>query len=121
MLITLATKLAVINESECIGCTKCIQVCPFDAIIGAPQQMHTILAQECTGCELCVEPCPVDCISMIEIGAPLFTMERAKQRRRAQRHRLKPHESIEAPKDSMQAKQLILDALARTKHKKSRE
>ncbi|MFI5205735.1 MAG: RnfABCDGE type electron transport complex subunit B [Candidatus Paceibacterales bacterium] len=84
-------KLAVINEAECIGCTKCIQVCPFDAIIGANKQMHTILETECTGCGLCIDPCPVDCIDMIPIDKPLFNMERAKSRRRARRERLRKH------------------------------
>ena len=57
--------LAFIREAECIGCTKCIQACPVDAIIGAPKLMHTVLADLCTGCELCVPPCPVDCIDLI--------------------------------------------------------
>ena len=58
-------KVAFIREDECIGCTKCIQACPVDAILGAAKQMHTVIASECTGCDLCVEPCPVDCIDMI--------------------------------------------------------
>ena len=56
--------LALIDESLCIGCVKCIKACPVDAILGAAKQMHTVLAEECTGCELCVAPCPMDCISM---------------------------------------------------------
>lgn len=56
--------LAYIREDECIGCTKCIQACPVDAIVGAAKLMHTVIAAECTGCDLCVEPCPVDCIEM---------------------------------------------------------
>ncbi|WP_343231911.1 electron transport complex subunit RsxB [Tahibacter harae] len=56
--------LAIIDEAVCIGCTKCIQFCPVDAILGAPQVMHTVLAGECTGCGLCVAPCPVDCIRL---------------------------------------------------------
>jgi len=56
--------VAFIREAECIGCTKCIQACPVDAILGAAKQMHTVIASECTGCDLCVEPCPVDCIEM---------------------------------------------------------
>ncbi|MEC9364907.1 MAG: electron transport complex subunit RsxB [Pseudomonadota bacterium] len=60
--------VAVIDENICIGCTKCIQACPVDAILGAAQQMHTVIATECTGCELCLEPCPVDCISMEPIA-----------------------------------------------------
>ena len=61
--------VAFIREAECIGCTKCIQACPVDAIVGAARQMHTVIVDECTGCDLCVEPCPVDCIDMVEIGA----------------------------------------------------
>jgi len=60
-------KVAFIREDECIGCTKCIQACPMDAILGAAKQMHTVIAEECTGCDLCVEPCPVDCIDMIAV------------------------------------------------------
>ena len=56
--------VAFIREEECIGCTKCLQACPVDAILGAARQMHTILSDECTGCDLCVDPCPVDCIEM---------------------------------------------------------
>lgn len=56
--------VAQIREDECIGCTRCIQVCPVDAIVGAAKQMHTVIADECTGCELCVPACPVDCIDM---------------------------------------------------------
>ena len=51
-----------IDEALCIGCTKCIQACPVDAIVGAPKQMHTVIEALCTGCGLCVAPCPVDCI-----------------------------------------------------------
>ena len=59
--------VAFIREDECIGCTKCIQACPVDAILGAAKLMHTVIADECTGCDLCVEPCPVDCIDMLPV------------------------------------------------------
>ena len=64
-------KVAYIREAECIGCTKCIQACPVDAILGAAKQMHTVIASECTGCDLCVDPCPVDCIDMIPVDEGL--------------------------------------------------
>jgi electron transport complex protein RnfB len=60
----LERSVATIDESLCIGCTHCRSACPVDAIVGAHQMMHTVIASECTGCELCVAPCPVDCISM---------------------------------------------------------
>lgn len=63
--------VAFIREDECIGCTKCIQACPVDAILGAAKQMHTVIVDECTGCDLCVEPCPVDCIDMIPVATNL--------------------------------------------------
>ena len=59
--------LAIIREPECIGCTKCIQACPVDAIIGGAKLMHTIIADLCTGCELCIPPCPMDCIDLIPL------------------------------------------------------
>ncbi len=62
-------RIASIREAECIGCTKCIQACPVDAILGAPKLMHTVITSECTGCDLCVEPCPVDCIDMLPVSA----------------------------------------------------
>jgi electron transport complex protein RnfB len=66
-------KVAVIREDECIGCTKCIQACPVDAILGAAKQMHTVIESECTGCDLCVEPCPVDCIDMVPVEQSIGT------------------------------------------------
>lgn len=62
-------QIAFIREAECIGCTKCIQACPVDAIVGAAKLMHTVLIDECTGCDLCVAPCPVDCIEMHPLPA----------------------------------------------------
>ena len=44
--------VAFIDENMCIGCTKCIQACPVDAIIGTNKAMHTIIPDLCTGCEL---------------------------------------------------------------------
>ncbi|WP_122880716.1 electron transport complex subunit RsxB [Pseudomonas viridiflava] len=62
-------QVAFIREAECIGCTKCIQACPVDAIVGAAKLMHTVLIDQCTGCDLCVAPCPVDCIEMHPLPA----------------------------------------------------
>jgi electron transport complex protein RnfB len=56
--------VAVIEEPYCIGCTKCIQACPVDAITGAAKQMHSVIEALCTGCGLCLPPCPMDCIKL---------------------------------------------------------
>ncbi|GAB2520830.1 Rnf electron transport complex subunit RnfB [Lysobacter humi (ex Lee et al. 2017)] len=58
-------QVALIVEADCIGCTKCIQACPVDAIIGGSKHMHTVVDPLCTGCELCVPACPVDCIVLV--------------------------------------------------------
>lgn len=62
-------RLAVIDESWCIGCTLCIKACPVDCIIGASRRMHTVIESQCTGCELCLPACPVDCIEMVATGS----------------------------------------------------
>jgi electron transport complex protein RnfB len=72
-------QVAFIREAECIGCTKCIQACPVDAILGAAKRMHTVIHDECSGCELCVAPCPVDCIDIV----PLPAAQAQAQRQRA--------------------------------------
>lgn len=74
--------IAVIDEAACIGCTLCIAACPVDAIVGARQLMHTVIAAECTGCALCQPPCPVDCIVMLPTGVP---RDRAVQKTDARR------------------------------------
>ncbi len=56
---------AVIDEAVCIGCRKCIDACPVDAIVGARKFMHSVLQLACSGCELCLAPCPVDCIDLL--------------------------------------------------------
>jgi electron transport complex protein RnfB len=91
-------QVAFIREAECIGCTKCIQACPVDAIVGAAKLMHTVIIDECTGCDLCVAPCPVDCIEMHPlplasvlpiVGGFAFSLEeqraRSEKRNRARR------------------------------------
>lgn len=60
---------AAIDETRCIGCRKCLDVCPVDAIVGAHKWMHTVIAAQCSGCELCLPPCPVDCIDMVPVPA----------------------------------------------------
>ena len=62
-------RVALIDEDVCIGCVKCIQACPVDAIVGASKRMHTVIASWCTGCELCIPPCPVDCIDLEPVAA----------------------------------------------------
>lgn len=58
------TQQAIIRIQDCIGCTKCLDACPTDAIIGASKFLHSVIEQDCIGCERCVPVCPVDCIEL---------------------------------------------------------
>jgi len=84
--------IALIDEARCIGCTRCIDACPVDAIVGADQLMHTVIAAYCTGCALCLPPCPVDCIAMLPARADQPWLEAdaraAKARGAARKRRL---------------------------------
>ena len=91
-----APQVAVIEEAACIGCTKCIQACPVDAIVGASKRMHTVIASWCTGCELCIPPCPVDCIRLLPVAAlPPPDLSRERHDRRAARLERDAHEHAE--------------------------
>lgn len=83
--------VAVIDEADCIGCTKCLPPCPTDAILGASKHMHTVIADLCTGCELCIAPCPVNCITMIAAPSEQWLpsdANRARQRYQMRNRRL---------------------------------
>ncbi len=116
--------IAHIRESECIGCTKCIQACPVDAIVGASKQLHVVLAQECTGCSLCLAPCPVDCIDMRPLNQPNYKPEQARHRYYAkkQRQELRKNEIklTKAISSNKLAIAYIQAAIKRTKEKKQR-
>jgi len=56
---------ALVNYSitdDCIGCTKCVQRCPVDAIPFAPHEKHVINTELCIKCDACRQVCPVDAV-----------------------------------------------------------
>ncbi len=84
--------VALIDEDTCIGCTKCIQACPVDAIVGAAKRMHAVLVEECTGCGLCLPPCPVDCIALVPTAAQPLTRAAVLERADHARERFEARE-----------------------------
>ena len=50
-----------IND-ECIGCTKCSQDCPTDAIPLKPYELHIIDNDKCIKCDICRQICPVNAV-----------------------------------------------------------
>lgn len=81
-------RVAEIVEEDCIGCARCIDACPVDAIVGARRYLHAVIAAECSGCELCLPVCPVDCIVMVpDARVPGRVLERAETTARAAQYR----------------------------------
>tara|TARA_B110000003_G_scaffold5053_1_gene5390 strand:+ start:3368 stop:3967 length:600 start_codon:yes stop_codon:yes gene_type:complete len=93
---TIDNQKVSIVESECIGCKKCIDACPVDAIVGSANMMHSIIDDLCTGCELCIEPCPVDCIEIFSVS----------------------NDEIKAPRDISQSAYDIKESLSNNKRSK---
>jgi electron transport complex protein RnfB len=56
--------VARVSEDTCIGCTRCFKLCPTDAIVGAPKQIHAVISEACIGCKKCVAVCPTECLQM---------------------------------------------------------
>lgn len=100
---TRAPSFARVVEAECIGCTKCIQACPVDAIIGTGKLMHSVIEIECTGCELCVPACPTDCIELITLPTPSFDKNLARERFNARQAR-RTDEEARARKEHIEKK-----------------
>jgi len=92
------SSVARIDEPRCIGCTRCMDACPVDAISGANGFMHAVIANWCIGCKLCVPPCPVDCIDMVPAPGPWTVVDgRAARRRAAARKTRASHDRPTAP------------------------
>jgi NADH-quinone oxidoreductase subunit F len=47
---------------ECIGCTKCAQRCPSEAIAFTPYDKHSIDLEKCIKCDICRQICPVNAV-----------------------------------------------------------
>jgi electron transport complex protein RnfB len=67
----LEPRVARVSEDTCTGCTRCFKVCPTDAIVGAPKQIHAVVADACIACEKCVNVCPTECLQMHPVEVTL--------------------------------------------------
>ena len=82
--------VVAVDEPRCIGCARCLDACPVDAIVGAQGVMHAVVEPWCIGCDLCLPACPVDCIEIVAPRSPWSDAERraAGERGRQRRVRL---------------------------------
>lgn len=116
--------IAEINEANCVGCTKCIQACPVDAIFGAEKHMHVVITQHCIGCKLCIEPCPVDCITMVPHSTPFekktAQLHHQQKKQRLLREKKAKNNLFSSRIDEEKTKKAyIIEAIQRAKQKKS--
>jgi electron transport complex protein RnfB len=122
-----APSVVRIRPQDCIGCTKCLQACPVDAIVGAAKYLHLVLEDECTGCQLCIAPCPVDCIDLIPVEQLLYEKQRAQHQYQAKLARgtfkrsdhLTLHTTPTTTASIQDKKRFISEAIARVKQKKA--
>jgi Na+-translocating ferredoxin:NAD+ oxidoreductase subunit B len=119
--------IAKIDEATCIGCTKCIEACPVDAIIGASKQLHTVIEDYCIGCKLCLPPCPVNCIELVSLEefSDAKQRERAnlgKQHARARKERIERDNALKGVSDKQKTsdniKAMIAESIARSQQKR---
>ena len=108
-------KAALIDEARCIGCTRCIDACPVDAIVGAQGLMHTVVEPWCIGCALCLPPCPVDCIGMVAPrGRWSEALKRAAARRAVSRKRRLKTEAIPV-RTAEERRRILAEILSRSR------
>ena len=65
----------LISKEACKGCTKCVKVCPFDAITMVDKK--AVIGAACTACGTCVDVCPFGAISKVDDRIEKFSVMRA--------------------------------------------
>lgn len=105
--------VALIDEPRCIGCTRCIDACPVDAIAGARGLMHAVIAAYCTGCELCLPACPVDCIDLVPPPGPWTGADARDAKRRARLR--KKRNTAQSPRTGTADRRAVIAAALRHK------
>ncbi len=58
------SRKAVYKTEECVGCDKCVFICPYDAIKAEPFSTPTIIYEDCVGCGACALVCPHQAIEV---------------------------------------------------------
>jgi coenzyme F420-reducing hydrogenase delta subunit len=55
---------AVYDSEKCVGCGKCVFICPYDAIVWKDVSTPEIKTEECMGCGACALVCPHQAIEL---------------------------------------------------------
>ncbi len=62
-----------INKNNCIGCKKCVNVCPGSLIKIEEGKAYIKYPKDCWGCSSCIKECPTGAISLY-LGADIGGM-----------------------------------------------
>jgi ferredoxin len=57
--------IAYTITEDCIGCTRCAQRCPVEAIAPRPYEQHRIDVARCIRCDTCRQTCPSDAVRVV--------------------------------------------------------
>jgi len=55
---------AVYDTEKCVGCGKCVFICPYDAIVWKDVSTPEIVTEDCMGCGACALVCPHQAIEL---------------------------------------------------------
>ena len=117
-------EIAIIQEESCIGCSRCVSDCPFDAIVGAPAFLHKVINADCVGCRLCLKNCPVDCIDIVDVSIDEAEkkdkLKMAKELYQRRVARLIKEQALQLPTSKIQIKSLNQEAVSRAKARRSK-
>jgi coenzyme F420-reducing hydrogenase delta subunit/ferredoxin len=58
------SRKAVYDTVKCVGCDKCVFICPYDAITAEPFATPNIDLEKCVGCGACALVCPHQAIEV---------------------------------------------------------
>jgi len=58
------SRKAIWDNTKCVGCDKCVFICPYDAIKAEPFASPKIIQEECVGCGACALVCPHQAIEV---------------------------------------------------------
>lgn len=60
------TRLPVIDTTTCIGCSACVDVCPYDVLAMQNFVAKLVRPQDCCGLTLCEQKCPTGALTVTE-------------------------------------------------------
>lgn len=107
-------KIAFIQDDYCVGCLKCMNACPVDAIYGSKGQLHTVITDMCTGCGLCIAPCPTDCIDLLPITDHTIDISPSSNKQRYLNKQTRLSEQKQAKKTQHQLAKLSRKSYSKT-------